>query len=72
MIAGIRKMPQGEYTFEDHVEGDGFSEDLIKIKVKVEVKRDIGRWRREGDPGRRRRARRLTVAGHGGGEKQDG
>jgi hypothetical protein len=46
---------------------------VSQLVGQVEVKRDIGRWRREGDPERRRSARRLTVAaGHGGGQEQDG
>jgi len=40
MRAGIRKIPQGTYAFQDYVEGDGFTEDLVKIKVTIEVKRD--------------------------------
>ena len=40
MRSGIRRIPQGTYAFEDYVEGDGFSEDLVKIKVTVHVRRD--------------------------------
>ncbi len=40
MRAGIRKIPDGTYTFEDYVEGDGFTEDLVKIRVTIEVKGD--------------------------------
>ena len=40
MRAGIRQIPDGTYTFEDYVEGDGFTEDLVKIKVTIEVKDD--------------------------------
>ena len=40
MLAGIKKIPQGIYTFEDYVEGDGIMEDFIKIKVTIEVKRN--------------------------------
>ena len=38
MRAGIRKIPNGRYTFEDYLEGDGISDDLIKIRVTVEVR----------------------------------
>ncbi|MFH1007650.1 MAG: hydantoinase B/oxoprolinase family protein [Candidatus Latescibacterota bacterium] len=38
MRAGIKKIPQGTYSFEDYVEGDGITEDLIKIKATIEVK----------------------------------
>jgi N-methylhydantoinase B len=40
MRAGIRKIPQGKYTFEDYIEGDGFTEDLVKIRVTIDVKCD--------------------------------
>ena len=40
MLAGIKKLPRGMYTFEDYVEGDGITEDLIKIKVTIKIKRD--------------------------------
>lgn len=40
MRAGIQTIPEGSYTFEDYIEGDGFTEDLVKIKVTVEVKKD--------------------------------
>jgi len=40
MREGIRKIPDGTYEFEDFIEGDSISEDLIKIKVRVEVKGD--------------------------------
>ena len=37
MRAGIRKIPNGRYTFEDFLEGDGITDTLIKIKVTVDV-----------------------------------
>ena len=40
MRSGIRKIPQGTYTFEDYIEGDGFTEELIKIKVTIQVGKD--------------------------------
>jgi len=40
MRDGIRRIPDGTYGFEDYMEGDSFTEDLIKIKVRVEVKGD--------------------------------
>jgi N-methylhydantoinase B len=40
MRRGIGSIPNGSYTFEDYVEGDGFTEDLIKIKATVEVSDD--------------------------------
>jgi N-methylhydantoinase B len=40
MREGIRRIPDGTYGFEDYMEGDSFTEDLIKIKVRVEVKGD--------------------------------
>ena len=40
MRAGLRRIPPGRYSFEDYVEGDGISEDLIKIKVTVDVGAD--------------------------------
>jgi N-methylhydantoinase B len=40
MRAGIKKIPQGNYTFEDYVEGDGITEKLIKIKATIEVRED--------------------------------
>ena len=38
MLAGLKKIPQGTYSFEDYVEGDGIVDDLIKIKVTLKVK----------------------------------
>lgn len=38
--AAIRKVPDGIYTFEDYLEGDGLTRDLIKIAVQVCVKDD--------------------------------
>lgn len=38
--AAIRQVPDGIYTFEDYLEGDGLTSDLIKIAVQVCVKDD--------------------------------
>ncbi len=38
MRQGIREIPNGVYSFEDYIEGDGFSDDLITIKCTIEVK----------------------------------
>ncbi|SDD96188.1 N-methylhydantoinase B [Paenibacillus sp. UNCCL117] len=38
--AAIRKVPDGTYAFEDYLEGDGLTDDLIKIAVQVSVKDD--------------------------------
>jgi N-methylhydantoinase B len=40
MRAGIRKIPQGTYSFEDVVEGDGITDDLIRIKATLTVRKD--------------------------------
>lgn len=40
MRAGIRKIPRGRYAFEDYVEGDGITDDLIKIRATVQVEED--------------------------------
>ena len=40
MRAGIGSIPEGSYSFEDFIEGDGFTDDLVKIKATVEVKKD--------------------------------
>ena len=40
MRAGISRIPPGTYTFEDYVEGDGFTEDPVKIKATIEVSAD--------------------------------
>lgn len=40
MRAGISKIPVGTYSFEDFVEGDGFTEDPVKIKVTITVNSD--------------------------------
>jgi len=37
MVAGIKNLPNGVYTFEDYLEGDGISDDLISIRAKVEI-----------------------------------
>jgi N-methylhydantoinase B len=40
MRASLSKLPRGRFTFEDYLEGDGWTEDLIKIKVTVEITKD--------------------------------
>jgi N-methylhydantoinase B len=40
MLAGLRQLPAGKYTFEDYLEGDGWSNELINIKVTIEIKHD--------------------------------
>ena len=40
MRAGIRRIPEGTYSFEDYVEGDGISDELIKIKAAIKVGKD--------------------------------
>jgi len=40
MRAGIKGIPQGTYTFEDYVEGDGITDEWIKIKATIEVRED--------------------------------
>ena len=40
MRAGIRKIPAGTYAFEDFVEGDGITEDLIKIRATISVRKN--------------------------------
>jgi N-methylhydantoinase B len=40
MRTGIKKIPQGKYSFEDYVEGDGITDELIKIKTTIEVRED--------------------------------
>jgi N-methylhydantoinase B len=40
MLAALRKLPAGKYAFEDYLEGDGWTEDLIKIKATIEITRD--------------------------------
>jgi len=37
MRAGIRRIPDGKYSFSDYLEGDGETSELIEIKVMVEV-----------------------------------
>ncbi|MCL5770934.1 MAG: hydantoinase B/oxoprolinase family protein [Actinobacteria bacterium] len=34
---GIETLPKGSYSFEDFIEGDGFTDDLIRIKATVEI-----------------------------------
>jgi N-methylhydantoinase B len=38
MREGIRKIPNGIYSFEDFIEGDGFTDDLIRIKCTIEIR----------------------------------
>ncbi|OLS33888.1 5-oxoprolinase [Bacillus sp. MRMR6] len=38
MKAAIKRVPNGEYSFEDYLEGDGLSDELFKIMVKVSIK----------------------------------
>jgi N-methylhydantoinase B len=38
MRAAIRNVPNGSFEFNDYLEGDGVSDELIEIKVKVEFK----------------------------------
>ncbi|MBP2236510.1 N-methylhydantoinase B [Sinorhizobium kostiense] len=38
--AAIRSWPDGEYSFEDFIDGDGFSTDAIPIRVKLTVEGD--------------------------------
>lgn len=40
MLAGLRKLTAGKYSFEDYLEGDGWTEDLIKIKATIEITKD--------------------------------
>ena len=40
MLAQIKKLPKGTYTFVDYLEGDGFIDDLLAIKATVEFKDD--------------------------------
>ena len=37
MIEGIKKIPEGEYNYEDYLEGDGFEEKQLKIKVNIKI-----------------------------------
>lgn len=40
MRAGIGKIPAGTYAFEDFVEGDGITDDLIKIRTTISVRKN--------------------------------
>ncbi len=40
MRAGIRRIRTGNYTFEDYIEGDSITDDLIRVKVTVHVSED--------------------------------
>ena len=37
ITAGIKKLPKGKFEYTDFIEGDGFSKDLIKVHVSVEI-----------------------------------
>src|ERR1700730_5516996 len=37
MLAGLRKLRKGKYTFEDYLEGDGWTGDRIKIESAIDV-----------------------------------
>ncbi len=40
MLAQIKKLPKGTYTFEDYLEGDGLVDDLLAIKATVDFHAD--------------------------------
>jgi N-methylhydantoinase B len=40
MLAQIKKLPKGTYTFEDYLEGDGLVDDLLAIKASVDFHTD--------------------------------
>ncbi|MDP6786226.1 MAG: hydantoinase B/oxoprolinase family protein [Rhodospirillales bacterium] len=40
MRAEMRDIPQGVFEFEDHLDGDGFTDDPIKLKVAIHTKGD--------------------------------
>jgi N-methylhydantoinase B len=40
MLAQIKNLPQGTYTFEDYLEGDGLVDDLLAIKATVDFHTD--------------------------------
>lgn len=40
MRAGIQRVKDGTYTFEDYIEGDGITDDMITVKATVTVDRD--------------------------------
>jgi N-methylhydantoinase B len=40
MRAGLRQLPEGRYEYEDFLEGDGISDELIKLRVAVVVADD--------------------------------
>jgi N-methylhydantoinase B len=40
MVSSIEGLPKGVYSFEDFLEGDGLSEDLLKIKVDLTLEKD--------------------------------
>jgi N-methylhydantoinase B len=40
MTSAIDEIPDGTFTFEDYLEGDGLTDDLLKIKASVTIKSD--------------------------------
>jgi len=40
MRAALQKLPKGKYSFEDYLEGDGWTDDEITIKVTIEITND--------------------------------
>ena len=40
MLAALRTLRKGKYSFEDYLEGDGWTNQLIKVKVTVEITKD--------------------------------
>src|SRR6202171_2872809 len=40
MRSALKKLPKGKYSFEDYLEGDGWTDDPIKIKVTIEITGD--------------------------------
>jgi N-methylhydantoinase B len=39
MVSSIEELPRGVYSFEDFLEGDGLSDDLLKIKVDLAIEK---------------------------------
>jgi N-methylhydantoinase B len=40
MLASLRRLQKGKFSFEDFLEGDGWTDELIKIKVTIEITDD--------------------------------
>jgi len=40
MLSQIQKLPNGSYTFEDYIEGDGLSDDILTVKVALTIEDD--------------------------------